>query len=379
MSTYQYYEFQAIDRPLTEEEQQAVARLSSRVDPHPRQAVFVYHWSNFHGNPREVLAKYYDAMLYMANWGSRQLMFRFPMTAMDLEGAMAYCQPLIVQDYVSFSTVGEYTILNIEFHDEEGDGWAEGEGWLSAMLNLRDDILRGDYRALYLAWLKTLEVDDLLDSVPEPPVPPGLKQLSPALRTFVQFFEIDENLVQVAAEASGDRRAQPEGWLPRALAQLPGQERDAFLLRLAQGEPHLSVDLNRRLREILPLPEAELPPRRTVGQLLQEAEDRRERERRRRAEEAEAKRIRELEALAKREAETWAEVESLIEQMQAKPYEEAVQLLVRLRDLAEYQGEEAAFQQRLNHVYEKYSRRSGLLRRLSDAGLYQKKVLETKE
>jgi hypothetical protein len=30
MSTYQYYEFLAIDRPLTPDEQQAVARFSSR-------------------------------------------------------------------------------------------------------------------------------------------------------------------------------------------------------------------------------------------------------------------------------------------------------------------------------------------------------------
>jgi hypothetical protein len=35
MSTYQYYEFQAIDRSLTAEEQQIIARLSSHVDPHP--------------------------------------------------------------------------------------------------------------------------------------------------------------------------------------------------------------------------------------------------------------------------------------------------------------------------------------------------------
>jgi hypothetical protein len=91
MSTYQYYEFQAIDRPLTAEEQQAVARLSSRVDPHPRRAVFVYNWSNFRGNPAEVLARYYDAMLYMANWGSRRLMFRFPQPVLDLERAQAYC------------------------------------------------------------------------------------------------------------------------------------------------------------------------------------------------------------------------------------------------------------------------------------------------
>jgi hypothetical protein len=370
MSEYQYYEFQAIDQPLTEEQQQAVARLSSRVDPHPRQAVFVYHWSDFPGDPRDILARYYDAMLYMANWGSRQLMFRFPKATFDLEGVRAYCQPPIVEDYFSLSTVDEYAILNIEFHDEEGGGWVEGEGWLPAMISLRDDILYGDCRALYLAWLKTLEFEELLDSVPEPPVPSGLSKLTPALRSFVEFFEIDEVLVQVAAEASADRASAPDNWLPEALARLPTDERDVFLLRLAQGEPHLSVALNRRLREIAPLPKTMMPSQRTVGRLLTKAEEQRERERRRRAAEAEARRIQELEALAKRETETWAEVERLIEQMQAKAYDEAVRLLVKLRDLAQYQGEEAAFQEHLNSIYERYKRRPALLSRLRERGLY---------
>jgi hypothetical protein len=371
MSEYQYYEFQAIDRPLTDEEQQAVARLSSRVHPHPRQAVFVYHWSDFPADPVEILAKYYDAMLYIANWGSRRLMFRFPQNALDLETAAAYCQPLIVQDYLSLSTVGEYTILNIEFHEEGGGNWIEGEGQLPAMLSLRNDILHSDYRALCLAWLKVLTVDDLLESVPEPPLPPGLKQLSPALLTFVEFLDIDEMLIQVAAEASGDRQAPPEGWLQKTLAQLPGEERDLFLLRLAQGEPHLSVDLNRRLRQIAPLPQPQTPPQRTVGQLLQMAETWREQEKMRRIAEAEAKRVRELNALAERESETWTQVFTLIEQMQSKPYDEAVSLLVKLRELARYRGNEAAFQEQINHIYSQYSRRSGLLRRLRDAGLYE--------
>jgi hypothetical protein len=372
MTSYQYYEFQAIDRPLTEEEQQAVARLSSRVHPHPRQAAFVYHWSSFPGDPGDVLARYYDALLYMASWGSRQLMFRFPQAALNLEAAAAYCQPLIVQDYLAFSTEDVYTLLNIEFHDEGRSDWLEGEGWLPAMVSLRDDLLRGDYRALYLAWLKVLEVDDLLESVPEPPVPPGLQSLSPALRTFVEFFEIDEILIQVAAEASSDRQAPPQGWLRSALARLPAEERDAFLLRLAQGEPQLSVALNRRLRELAPLPEPAPPVRRTVGQLLQAAEARRQQARRRRVAEAEARRIRDLEALAEREGETWSEVFALIEQKQGKAYDQAVALLDRLRELARYQGEEAAFQERLNGIYEQYSRRPGLLRRLREAGLHSR-------
>lgn len=142
------------------------------------------------------------------------------------------------------------------------------------------------------------------------------------------------------------------------------------MLRLAQGELNLSVALNRRLRDLAPMPTAMMPSRRTVGQLLAKAEEQREREHRRRVAEAEAKRIEELEALARRKAEAWAEVEALIEQMQAKAYDEAVRLLVRLRDLARHQGEEAAFQQQLNSIYERYKRRSGLLGRLRDVGLY---------
>jgi hypothetical protein len=305
----------------------------------------------------------------MANWGSRQLLFRFPQSALDVEGVRAYCQPPIVEDVLSLSTVGEYAILNIEFNPEEGGDWAEGEGWPPAMVDLRDDILRGDYRALYLAWLKALEFEDLLDSVAEPPVPPGLGKLTPALRRFVQFFDVDDVLVQVAAQASGDREPAPDSWLCGALTRLPAGERDAFLLRLAEGEPHLSVALNRRLRELAPMPEAALPPRRTVGQLLAEAKERRKREQRRRAEASEAKRVQELEALVAREAEAWAEVEALIEQMKATPYDEAVRLLVRLRDLARHRGEEPVFQQQLDGFRERYCRRPALLDRLRKAGL----------
>jgi hypothetical protein len=50
----------------------------------------------------------------------------------------------------------------------------------------------------------------------EPPVPPGLKKLSPSLQNFVQVFEIDPFLVQAAAEASPDPEESPDGRLPRA-------------------------------------------------------------------------------------------------------------------------------------------------------------------
>jgi hypothetical protein len=320
----------------------------------------------------EILTCYYDAMLYHTGWGGRQLMFRFPKSSLDLEEAVVYRQPLIVQDYVSLSLQGPYAILNIKFVNEEERGLMTEDPVLAVMLSLRDDLMRGDYRALYLAWLRVLEVEDLLDSVLEPPVPPGLKPLPAALRTFVEFFGIDETLVQVAAEASRGRPALPAGWLSSALSLLPETDRDAYLVRLARGEAHLPAELNRRLRQLLPLPEPEPGSRRSAGELLQRAEEWRARERQRRAEQAEAQRIQDLEALALRQDETWTEVGALIERREGKAYDEAVTLLVRLHDLTEYRGESEAFQARLNRIYAEYPRRSGLLRRLREVGLQQR-------
>jgi hypothetical protein len=134
-------------------------------------------------------------------------------------------------------------------------------------------------------------------------------------------------LVQVAAEASGQRQAESQDWLHQAISRLSREERDDFLLRLAQREVSLSAKLNRRLRQVAPLPEREASPRRTVGQLVRETEERREREHRRRGAEAEAQRIRELKALAQRESETWTEVLALIEHTSLAPSADAGQAI----------------------------------------------------
>lgn len=68
--------------------------------------------------------------------------------------------------------------LNIELNEEDGDGeWIEGEGLLPGIMQVRSDILRGDYRVLYLAWLMIaeyeLEVLEEDEDLGEPPVPPN--------------------------------------------------------------------------------------------------------------------------------------------------------------------------------------------------------------
>lgn len=78
MGEFQCYKFKTIDRPLNESERREVDGLSSRGQVTGHSATFIYHYSDFRHNPATVLEKYFDAMIYFANWGTKRLMFRMP-------------------------------------------------------------------------------------------------------------------------------------------------------------------------------------------------------------------------------------------------------------------------------------------------------------
>ena len=374
MSEYQYYEFQAIDRPLTQEERAAICELSSRVKPTATTASFTYSYGNFRGDPKQVLARYFDIMYYIANWGTQQLMFRFPTSLINREAIELYC----IDDYISLSFAGDWAILDWEFSQEEGfNDWIEGEGILSELIGLRQEILQQDYRGLYLAWLKAIDLSegyiDIDKTQLEPPLPPGLNQLSASQKAFTEIFELDEHLLNVACASSGKLTTISEQTWQQAISQLSASERQDFLLRLAKGEHNLSAKFKQKLSQLIPTSAASNQPRRTIQELLEAAAEEGKKAEKRRQQEAEAKRIEELQTLAKREAQVWQQVESLIQKAQSKSYDEAVKLLVKLRDLAEYQNGLPVFQERLNQIYEQYSNRSGLKRRLQEIGLTDSK------
>ncbi len=61
MSEYQYYEFRAIDRPLTSREMSDLRAISSRADITPTSFVNTYNFGDFRGNPEALMEKYFDA------------------------------------------------------------------------------------------------------------------------------------------------------------------------------------------------------------------------------------------------------------------------------------------------------------------------------
>lgn len=381
MSEYQYYEFQAIDRPLTQEQMEELRSYSTRARITGRSFVNHYEWGDFKGDPDAWMEKYFDAFLYFANWGTHVLKLRLSSRLLDLKTAQEYCAGDSAAAWGSRGNV----ILSFSSEDEAGD-WVEEEDLLSSRIPVRTELAQGDLRALYLGWLLCVQNHELDDEDPEPPVPPGLGQLSASLTGFAEFLRVDDDLLHVAAEAShtmSDARLSPDevrAWV----AGLPASEKDGVLTRLiVEEDVTLVTELRRRVRKHSDRAGANPEPsaaRRTVGELLQaaeaRAEERRQAEARKRKEEAERRereaaiaRAKYLDGLAARQPQLWARVEKLIAETKPKTYEEAIRLLIDLRDLAQREGTDRQFRMRLDAIHVDHARKPAFIERLRKAGL----------
>lgn len=244
MSEYQYYEFQALDHPLTESQMAELRRYSGRAQITPTSFVNVYNWGNFKGNPRQWMEKYFDAFLYVANWGSHWLDFRIPKRLLDPEDISTYCTP----ESLSCRVKGDFVIVSFATEDESGE-WAEGEGWLASLTPLRADLMNGDLRCLYLGWLVAAQEGHLEDDEIEPPVPPGLRALSSSLRTLADFLRIDPDWIEAAAEESAEAQAMAptHDEVANWVAEMPPKERDAVVAALLEGsDSHFATEFRQR-------------------------------------------------------------------------------------------------------------------------------------
>lgn len=352
-------------------------KLSSRVELSATRAAFNYSYGDFRGEPLKVLEQHFDALLYIANWGTKQLAFRLPRSAVAIEQLRPYTLGDEESVLLNLLITPSHIILNLETREEEGFGWIVGEGLLDPLIPLREAILRGDLRALYLFWLRCAEdragwvdEDDEADQLVEPPVPPGLGQLDPALRAFAEFFAIDQDLIAAAAEASPNLTTTDEP-LDRWVTLLPETERNAFLLRVARGESHVGIELLRRLREVggAGNPTISTAPRRTFAELQVAAKNQAQLRVQCERAEAEQARLAKLADLAQREAHVWASIPGLLAKRTASGYDEGIALLAELRDLAVHQGQRAAFDVKLAQAIEAYAGSAALQRRLKEKRL----------
>ena len=254
--------------------------------------------------------------------------------------------------------------------DDDGD---DGSGWLAALAPLRADVLSGDLRLFYLLWLTAVQDELVSDDDVEPL--PGIGRLTGALEGFAEFFGIDPDLVQAAAERGADDAVMSKDELRQTLAAIPEREKIELLSRVAEGDAHVAAELRSRFRKQRSAPAAQ----RTVGAMrgrareigktrLRAQAERREAERRRQAEEAEKERRTRLKALKERGANVWREVEQEIERRNASGYDRAADLLSDLQALAIDEGSEDDFAHRLASIRARHEKKRKFIERLTRLG-----------
>ena len=385
MSEYQYYEFIAIDEPLTPKQMAELRSRSSRAIITPTSFVNDYQWGNLKGDPVDWMRRYFDAHVHVANWCTCCLYVRVPRDAFDAETLRTFeTESVFSVDGTKTHWLLEWELSESNNHDRFAE--EDGRGWMGRLTPLRDELLRGDTRSLYLGWLAGVSAGEVDETTTEPPPPPGLSRLTAAQHSLAEFLEVDENLLtavglsdQHAVEPDNKSDVKLDAWI----TELPMAEKAAMLKLLLTGQ---AQQAERRLklrylawqREQRPKGDAELR-RRTVAGLqklaVSAAETRKKREaaQRKRAEaERQAKRKTYLRMLAADFDQCWQNADKRAERGIASAYEEVKCALVDLSEAYTLCASRADFDRKLAQFMVRHGKRGALVRRLADAGLRKK-------
>ncbi len=237
MSEYQYYEFVAIDEPLTPKQMAELRSRSSRASITPTRFVNDYQWGDLKGDPVDWLRRYFDAHVYVTNWCTCCLYLRVPRGAFDAE-ILRSCETESVfsVDRTNTHLLLEWTLSENDNYDRFGE--EDGRGWMGRLVPLRDELLRGDMRPLYLGWLAGVSAGEVDEDAIEPPPPPGLSRLTAAQQSLAEFLEIDLDLITAAGlpdQQAPDLDTKSDAELDAWIAELPTAEKAAVLKLLVTG------------------------------------------------------------------------------------------------------------------------------------------------
>ncbi len=382
MSEYQYYEFLAIDRPLSEKELDAVRSTSSRASITPNSFTNVYHWGSFKGDPLNLMRRYYDAQVYMANWMSATFMLKVPKNAIPEKMTRAVSEKYILD----FDETAEHWIITWNLSDSENDdrfGMEDGTGWMVRLIPIRDELMRGDYRSLYIGWLAAVSQGAVDDEAEEPFLPAGLGTLTAAQQALADFIDVDVDLLAGAGMGTPSLKANPkilpdmDEWLD----SVPPQEIRALLKQVLEGrgqqaERALKNRFSSWQRERTP--SASENPCRFVEELLANAEkaealrlEKQKTKERKAGEEKNRQRNAALEKLAKDFPTAWKKVNKTVETASGRAYDLAAVLLTDLSDAYKAHRSTAEFNIEMKRFMDNHGRRKALITRLEKAKIWK--------
>ncbi len=370
MSEYQIVKFRAIDRPLTDKQLAFMDRQSSRAEFTKWEFEVEYRYSSFRGDVDGMLRNGYDVFLTYSNYGCREIRMRLPN---GLPFAKSTWSKYISAEGLTWSAdkSGKAGILTLAPHLEEAyDPVWEFDDYLDATAKLREMLIAGDLRALYVLWLcSAMSSSDDNEAVMEPPVPHGLGEPPSEAANLLAFFEADPLLVDASAigipayNAQGSQGDSVKAWLK----SITDSRLTAIVQRMLSEDPvALKAELLSEIRDSQQTPSwpAE-PPIRTVSQLLHMCESLRQKEDEKEKKQAAAKLKREADKAEKQRQARMVEMQSapdtwlkkaskLVDERGTENYREAACILADLREAVGGEQGNRIARKHAAHLAQKY-------------------------
>jgi hypothetical protein len=181
------------------------------------------------------------------------------------------------------------------------------------------------------------------------------------------LLQVPQELLVAAARHSGKAASSKGDDFTTWIKLLSSEQRDDYLVRLAQNEPGLSHLLVRELRELGKDKTKVIPSTAehvTYATLLAESKAIQTQLAREKLEQERLAREHELQQIHEHQDTYWRQVDKSAERGSGAGYDEAVQMLIKLRDSAARFKETPTFQARFHAWIQPHLRRAALVKRL---------------
>ena len=270
-----------------------------------------------------------------------------------------------------------------ESEDYDRFGEEDGRGWMARLSPIRDELLRGDFRSLYIGWLPAISVEMLDDHDEEPLALSELGNLTAAQKALAKFLEVEPDLLTGAGmgspkqKGSGHSQAEMEVWikgLPQTRVDeilkwlLAGRSREAKrtlknqFAEWQRGQKKATAEAARRkVGEI----QANCEAARKI-RLKQQATKQKQRD-------ARARKARDayLKNLSGDFPKAWRAVQKAVERGSGAAYDEARDLLVDISEAYANYASQKRFNEELKKFMAGHLRRKALIQRLVKAGIWK--------
>src|SRR4029079_10758156 len=104
--------------------------ISTRAEITPTRFCNEYHYGNLKADPAKLTARYFDAHLYFANWGTHRLMLRIPKARADLKALTPY---FFGRHAARLISVAEHVLLDLVSDTEEPEYDEQSRASLAAL------------------------------------------------------------------------------------------------------------------------------------------------------------------------------------------------------------------------------------------------------